>query len=169
MLLLGERGSGKSTILAKCIQKYLVKEQKWPAQYSSHATMAIELSNSPTPARHARKKGHDMQLLDMDDISSTDSMMQQDLGHEGSLLQESSSWLVFYHFVGFIPHSSELGHILQRVWSIQGLGEPRTTTHASVEVNSLAKDVLQLLSRRGQQKVVLFIDGIDRVSIVLGG
>ena len=123
--------------------------------------MLKELSNSaPTPARHKGRRGQDVPLLDMEDASSNESVALQDLGQEW---QESSSWHVFYHFVGFIPYSSELGHILQRVWGIEGLGEPRIA-HTSPEVNTLAKDVLQLLSRMGRHKVVLFIDGIDRVS-----
>lgn len=72
------------------------------------------------------------------------------------------SWHVFYHFVGMCPRSSDLHRILQRVWSIPTLSYPRTTLKKS-NVNSLAKEVLLLLSSRSEKRTLIIIDSIDKV------
>ena len=71
-------------------------------------------------------------------------------------------WHVFYHFVGMCPRSSDLHRILQRVWSIPSLSYPRITLK-KCDVNSLAKEVLLLLSSRSEKRTLIIIDSIDKV------
>lgn len=74
-------------------------------------------------------------------------------------------WHVFYHFVGMYPRSSDLHHILQRVWSIPTLSYPKITLK-ECDVNSLAKKVLLLLSSRSEKRTLIIIDSIDKVQII---
>ena len=74
-------------------------------------------------------------------------------------------WHVFYHFVGMYPRSSDLHHILQRVWSIPTLSYPRITLK-ECDVNSLAKNVLLLLSSRSEMRTLIIIDSIDKVQTI---
>ena len=79
------------------------------------------------------------------------------------------SWNVFYHFVGSIPRSADLRHLLQRLSHIDtSCGRNKLRTMRSKgSVNSLASDVQRLLSRRGTRKILLVIDGVDEASLSL--
>lgn len=73
---------------------------------------------------------------------------------------------IFYHFVGSIPRSADLRHLLQRLSLIDGCCS-RTqfkSLRSKSSVNSLARDIRHLLSRRGAKKLLLIIDGIDEAS-----
>ena len=79
------------------------------------------------------------------------------------------SWNVFYHFVGSIPCSADLRHLLQRL-SLTDTSYGRNhlrTMRSKGSVNSLASDVQRLLSRRGTKKFLVVIDGIDEASLSL--
>jgi DNA polymerase III delta prime subunit len=73
-----------------------------------------------------------------------------------------SEWQVFYHSVGSHPLSRELRYILQRLWRVEGLGEPRMTDMPS-DCNALANKIREMLSTCGQKRFLLFLDSIDKI------
>ena len=191
LLLIGELGSGKSTIIAKCIQLYLAKQQRQLQQKandkvhslvnvkalpttdsSSHRILsAPSVEISPAGGRRLRSiraaAAKKITLLQQDeDTTSVESIPLADCSETlvPFVKPVDKTWRVFYHFVCSIPRSAELRHILQRIWALESLGEPRTSPMKS-EANALAKDIFQMLSKCGGKRFLLFIDGIDRVGV----
>ena len=80
-----------------------------------------------------------------------------------SLLDDQ--WLVFYHTVGCIPCSDELHCMLQRLWRIEGLGEPKMVD-MPYNPHTLSKVIQEMLATRGGKKFLLIVDSIDRVSVM---
>ena len=177
LLLLGELGSGKSIVIAHCVQMYNEERQRKEKQHCQvdekvqSPTNVKEdpriLSASTTLGKRWKSNVDSTQPITLeqeDDVSSIESIPLH--GHFESLKPAieptDTTWHVFYHFVCSIPRSSELRHILQRIWAIEHLGEPKTSP-MKTELNTLAKDVLRMFSQRGRKRHLIFIDGIDRV------
>lgn len=78
-----------------------------------------------------------------------------------SLLDEQ--WLVFHHTVGCVPCSDELPYLLQRLWWIEGLGEPRMA-NLPCNPHALSKVIQEMLTTCSARKFLLIVDSIDRVS-----
>ena len=76
---------------------------------------------------------------------------------------DDPTWYVFYHFITMFPRSSDLRHILQRLWTIDTFSQPRTSP-MSLNVNKLAKEVRDLLGKRSNKRTLIFINGIDQVN-----
>ena len=73
-------------------------------------------------------------------------------------------WQVFYHMVGPSPLSYELRYILQRLWRVDGLGEPRMS-ESPQDCNALANKIREMLFTCGQKRFLLFLDNIDKVCV----
>lgn len=141
LLVIGESGSGKSAIMAKIVKCY-----KYP-----------------------RKNNHEKEPHDLKSAkhSNTTYMHSKKLNtRENSLngwYNNQAQWDVFYHFVSGASRGNELRCILQRLWNIKGLSQPRVE-EIKLEVNSLAKQVLYMLSKTTRNKTLILIDSIDEVS-----
>lgn len=192
LLLVGELGSGKSTIIARCIQLYLAKQQRQlqqRANYKLNSPVNLKARLTMDSSSHRILSEPNMEITSADrrglrstraaaakkttllqqdeDTTSVESIPLVDCPESvvPSIKPADNVWHVFYHFVCSIPRSAELRHILQRMWAIESLGEPRTTP-MKPESNALAKDIYQMLSKCGRKRFLLFIDGIDRVSVI---
>lgn len=77
-------------------------------------------------------------------------------------------WLVFYHTVGCVPCSDELHYLLQRLWRIESLGEPRMKD-MPYNPHALSKLIQEMLSTGSGKKFLLIVDSVDRVSCWGGG
>ena len=71
-------------------------------------------------------------------------------------------WGVFYHFVTGASRSNELRCMLQRLWNITSLSQPRVE-EIKLEVNTLAKQILDILSKTTRKKTLILIDSVDKV------
>ena len=181
LLLVGEVGSGKSTVIAKCAQHYLTKQQQSQTEQAndkvlsltdmkeaSHKPSKLRIFSAPTTPGTCRRRWatkEPVQLISLQQTDDSSSVESVPLRESPKLQEETvdSTWHVFYHCVSSIPRSAELRHILQRIWAIDHLGEPKSSP-MKTESNALAKDVMEMLSKRGRKRYILFIDGIDRVS-----
>lgn len=136
LLLIGEGGSGRSTLLTTIIK-----------HYTDNTSVSSSISN------HSLSSYKEKDSVPYQEKAQTNN---------NNPLQSAGTWHVFYHYVGKHPYSADLRHILQRVWSIPSLPQPRPLLMKG-DSNSLAKEVLQLLSTRSEKKTLLIIDSIDKV------
>ena len=127
------------------------------------------MSDFVTPSfLHTRSPGHRGRMLRVDDSVLIESEDTSEEGYWSPLPLTSPSlldgqWLVFYHTVGCIPCSDELHYLLQRLWRIEGLGEPRMVDLPS-NPHTLSKVIQEMLATCGGRKFLLIVDSVDRVS-----
>lgn len=157
LLLVGEEGSGRSTLVTAVIQHYIQQE----TSYNKKQIISRDSSETSSITKLT-------ETLSIKLAGDSDSYLQQNRNASmsfstHSLYHMSGPWHVFYHYVGMYPRSSELRHILQRVWSIHSLSQPKSILTIT-DFNSLAKEVLLLLSTRSERRTLLIIDSIDKVS-----
>ena len=114
-----------------------------------------------SPARRERVlRVSDSALVESEDMSEETYWSPLPL-MSPSLLDEQ--WLVFHHTVGCVPCSDELPYLLQRLWRIEGLGEPRMVD-LPCNPHALSKVIQEMLATRSERKFLLIVDSIDRVS-----
>ena len=121
--------------------------------------------------KNQRKTNYDnKEMHDPKHNTMTHSKKPSRLNHGKNLLTKNDDssnnqvkWEVFYHFVTGASSGNELRCILQRLWNIKSLSQPRVE-EIKLEVNSLAKQISNILSKATRKKTLIVIDSIDEVN-----
>jgi hypothetical protein len=71
-----------------------------------------------------------------------------------------TSWILFYHFVGAVPGSNDLGHVLQRLLKKLGL----LKDNIPPVMDCLILEVHRVLSSPLTTPCILFFDGLDELN-----
>ena len=188
LLLTGDVGSGKSSLMAKCAKVYITRQKQESKTDSRNAQDTSTLPavrhstdrllsahsdpqqprnwslfrpNKPPPSTSLLQEEGEEDLSSVESVPLLEPLPEQQQQQQHVAVD---TWHVFYHFIGSVPYSADLRHILQRLWFIESLGEPKVSP-VPTESNALAKEVLDMLSKRGRKKYLIFIDGVDRVGL----